>query len=654
MTFTGLRRADFNSELERILEAMDQPSTDGVNTYFVSRAAARSGLKVALSGVGGDELFGGYPSFTQLPRVATWHGFAGGVQFVGRLARAVLAPAIGAITSPKYASLLEYSGTYGGAYLLRRALFMPWEVKSVLDPTTVRVGLEELRTLEHLTATVDGLRRPRSRVAALELQWYMRNQLLRDADWAGMAHSLEIRVPLVDLALFRAVAPLIASERYPTKRDFAGVLERQVPDRVLSRPKSGFATPVRQWLIDSTGRREPARGLRGWALRVLPPQPRRMRALVLVTDAFDGSGGIAKFNRDLVGSIDTMAEFAEVVVVPRLAGPAIDKIPPSVKFIRGAAGGKVRFVKSAIVEAFRGPTDFVICGHINLAPLAAVLSLATRSQSLLVIHGIDAWTPSGLSAKLSLSHFTRIAGVSNLTLKRFSDWSHAEPSRLRLLPNCVDVQRFGRGPKPAALAERLGLVGRTVIMTLGRLSAEERYKGFDEVIEALPELAASVPDLSYLICGDGPDVARLEAKAESLNVRHRVVFTGFVPEDQKADYYRLADAYVMPSRGEGFGIVLLEALACGIPVLGSTVDGTREALLDGRLGLLVDPSNPADIQARILDVLARGRGDVHPDLIHYSEAAFGQRTHALVREVLDDRRPPRARKLRVTQHGSIH
>jgi asparagine synthase (glutamine-hydrolysing) len=626
--------ADFNAELEGILEAMDQPSTDGVNTYFVSRAAARSGLKVALSGVGGDELFGGYPSFTQLPRVATWQGFAGGVHLLGRLARTLLAPAVGAFTSPKYASLLEYGGTYGGAYLLRRALFMPWEVKSILDPTTVRMGLEELRTLEHLKATVDGLRHSRSRVATLELTWYMRNQLLRDADWAGMAHSVEIRVPLVDLQLFRALAPLIVSQRYPTKRDFAGTLERPVPDRVVGRAKSGFTTPVRTWLIDSTPRREPARGLRDWAMRVLPPQPRRMRALVLVTDAFDGSGGIAKFNRDLVASIAAMPEFAEVVVVPRLAGPSVDTIPPAVKFIRRAAGGKIRFVKSAIVETFRGRTDFVICGHINLAPLAAVLSLLTRSRSMLIVHGIDAWTPSGLSGKLSLSRFTLIAGVSSLTLKRFSEWSHVNSSQLRLLPNCVEGRLFGPGPKPAPLAARLGLVGRTVIMTLGRLSAQERYKGFDEVIEVLPELARSVPNLSYLICGDGPDVARLEAKAESLNVRHRVVFTGFVPEDQKADHYRLADAYVMPSRGEGFGIVFLEALACGIPVMGSLVDGGREALLDGALGILVDPSNTSDVKAGVLKALKQRSGVVPEKLSHYSREAFSDRSSAIVREAL--------------------
>ena len=126
----------------------------------------------------------------------------------------------------------------------------------------------------------------------------------------------------------------------------------------------------------------------------------------------------------------------------------------------------------------------------------------------------------------------------------------------------------------------------------------------------------------------------MERKVDDLGLRDRVVFAGFVPEEQKPDYYRLADAYVMPSRGEGFGIVFLEALACGLPVMGSIADGGREALLNGALGCLVDPSNPVDIVRGVLETITRGKGPVQDGLSYYSREAFMRRTKVIVREAL--------------------
>ena len=145
------------------------------------------------------------------------------------------------------------------------------------------------------------------------------------------------------------------------------------------------------------------------------------------------------------------------------------------------------------------------------------------------------------------------------------------------------------------MVERYGLQSAKVIMTMGRLAAAERYKGIDQVIEIMPRLLERFPGLKYLIIGDGDDRARLEAKAKDFRVFDNVVFAGRISKSEKVAHYNLADAYVMPSTGEGFGIVLIEALACGIPVVGSKVDGSREALLDGRLGTIVDPAQPDEL-----------------------------------------------------------
>jgi glycosyltransferase involved in cell wall biosynthesis len=184
------------------------------------------------------------------------------------------------------------------------------------------------------------------------------------------------------------------------------------------------------------------------------------------------------------------------------------------------------------------------------------------------------------------------------------------------------------------LLQRYGLTGKTVLLTLSRLSPTDNYKGIDEVMELLPALAQQIPGIAYLIVGEGDDRKRLETKARSLGIADRVVFAGFIPENEKADHYRLADAYVMPGWGEGFGIVYLEALACGIPVLGSKLDGSREALRNGELGILVDPHDRDDLWRGLLEVLKRPRGVSPPGLGYFSLENFERRCHALIGRIL--------------------
>ncbi|EME69335.1 asparagine synthase [Paramagnetospirillum caucaseum] len=252
--------AEFAACRDRILEDMDQPSVDGVNTWFVARAAARAGLKVALSGLGGDELFAGYNDFTAIPKlVRTFRPFQA-LPGLGRLLRQAARPWIGRVTSPKAAGLAEYGGQWAGAYLLRRGLVMPWELDKVLDPDMARAGLDALAPLTALGAASDGIGSDRLKITALETAFYMRNQLLRDSDWAGMAHSLEIRTPLVDIGLFRAVLPLIMGADPPGKRQMACSARPPLPAPVMERAKTGFFVPVAQWLGE--------KDLRGWAGRV--------------------------------------------------------------------------------------------------------------------------------------------------------------------------------------------------------------------------------------------------------------------------------------------------------------------------------------------------------------------------------------------------
>ncbi|MGA2459159.1 MAG: asparagine synthase C-terminal domain-containing protein, partial [Terriglobales bacterium] len=247
-----LSEQEFVEDLPAILEAMDQPSIDGVNAWFVSKAAKEAGLKVAISGLGGDELLGGYPSSLDLPRWRRWFGPFAGVPGLGRLARkfiGAVAPGFSR-TRPKALGLLEHAGSWPGAYLLRRALFLPQELPGLMDAEIAREGLRRLKPLRRLAASLTpDPRSDSARVCVLESAHYMRNQLLRDTDWAGMAHSLEIRVPLVDFTLLAALAPAIpALTPGEGKAALAKAPTSPLPNETVIRGKTGFGVPTGAWM----------------------------------------------------------------------------------------------------------------------------------------------------------------------------------------------------------------------------------------------------------------------------------------------------------------------------------------------------------------------------------------------------------------------
>lgn len=230
---------------------MDQPSIDGVNTWFVSRAAAHSGLKVALSGLGADEVLGGYPSFADVPGLHRRYGALGSVPGVAALAQSVLGMVPGVrANKPKAPALLRYAKSIPAAYFLRRALYLPHELKDFLPAEQIAEGLARLAPVERLTA----LTRPdpgsdMARVSALELGAYMRNQLLRDTDWASMAHSLEVRVPFVDPKFLGDMAPHLHSiTGRAGKEALARAANPPLPDWIVKRPKTGFSVPIEHWV----------------------------------------------------------------------------------------------------------------------------------------------------------------------------------------------------------------------------------------------------------------------------------------------------------------------------------------------------------------------------------------------------------------------
>lgn len=360
----------------------------------------------------------------------------------------------------------------------------------------------------------------------------------------------------------------------------------------------------------------------------------RTNVLLLCTDAFGGHGGIALFNRELTRALAAWPAAGEIVVLPRIIPQTIaDPIPPRVQYVENAARNHLFYVRALRKMTKEINFDLVICGHINLLPLAR---MATKAP-LLIAHGIEAWKPRRRPFIPLIRDCRAVIAVSDLTRERLVSWSRFQGAAF-VLPNAVRAERYGIRPKRADLLERYALGGKRVILTVGRVSGSERYKGFDEILDVLPSLPQ---DIVYLIAGGGSDVTRLQQKAAHLGVAERVRFTGLFPEEEKADLYALADAYVMPSRGEGFGFVFLEAMASGIPVIGSRHDGGREALLGGELGRLVDPSNPTEICVAIEEELDPPQRRIPGRLDFFSFENFTSRVHRILDSVIRQETPAR-------------
>lgn len=317
--------------------------------------------------------------------------------------------------------------------------------------------------------------------------------------------------------------------------------------------------------------------------------------LALVSDAFGGRGGIAQYNRDFFCAAVVGTAIDAVSIFPRCA-PESFTLPEKV-YQASPGTTRLGYILRALFMAFSKNADIVFCGHINLVPLAALVARLSRAKLIVQVHGIEAWKPPAKHHKRAVEAADLVLCVSRYTRARLLSWAAIEPERVAVLPNTVsEVYSPGSG---VSLRASWGLVGKTVMLTVARMDVEERYKGHEHVIGALSSLPENVV---YVVLGDGNDMDRIKAVALDAGVADRVLFRGHVTRDILVDAYRMADLYVMPSTGEGFGIAFLEAMASGTPALGLAVAGACDALADGELGMVVSEK---DFATSLSDALAR-------------------------------------------------
>lgn len=248
--------------------------------------------------------------------------------------------------------------------------------------------------------------------------------------------------------------------------------------------------------------------------------------------------------------------------------------------------------------------QLVLASHVNFILAAYWLKRLTGIPYWTVAHGTDVWNIKNRALQNALNYADRILAVSGYTRDRLLKEQNLDSDKISLLPNTFDANRFQIASKSQSLLSRYGLTAQQpVILTVTRLDSSQRYKGYDQIIRVLPEIRRQIPNIHYMIVGKGDDRACIEHLIAQLNLQECVTLAGFVPDEELCDYYNLCNVYAMPSKGEGFGIVYLEALACGKPVLAGNQDGSVDALCHGELGALVDPDNLETIGQTLIQIL---------------------------------------------------
>lgn len=355
----------------------------------------------------------------------------------------------------------------------------------------------------------------------------------------------------------------------------------------------------------------------------------KFNILALVTDAYGAGGGIAQYNRDFFDALSGVIPAVEINIISR--GGCRINIDNQVSQINQfpVVGYKWKYLLISILLNLRKRNiDLIFCGHINLMPVAYALSVISNKPLWLQIHGIEAWKSPNRIQRWIVEKASLVTSVSRYTRSKFLEWANFDPNFVKVLPNTVS-EIFYPGKKKVEILDKYALKEKKILLTVSRLDSRERYKGHELVIEALATLIESHPEIVYVIAGDGDDRLRLEKFSKTLLPEGTIRFIGYVEDRELPDLYRAADLFVMPSTGEGFGIVFLQALACNIPVIATNSDGSVDPLRDGADGFLVSPNSVEELCSTISFILSKN--SVNPKDNVFNRANFESLAYSILK-----------------------
>lgn len=333
-----------------------------------------------------------------------------------------------------------------------------------------------------------------------------------------------------------------------------------------------------------------------------------LRILFLTPDLFGLSGGIARVSRLICKALSESANVERLDIVA--LNDATDQTPdtyylPTANHSYMPMGkNKVQFIKQ-ILRLSSKEHNIYLSSHVNLLwPLWPIHCWYRRSVLIPVVHGIDVWNRLPWYRRYPLINSSMILSVSNLTKERMIQTNGTVPEKVRILHNCLDPS-FTVTTNLNAPANKTSTewIQNPCILTVSRLTKDDRYKGHIQVIQALANVRQQLPELTYYVVGEGDLVPDLQQLCKQLGVTSAVHFLGHVDETILRTLYARADLFVMPSKGEGFGLVYLEAIAYGLPVIASNQDAAGEVIQDQTTGLLVNPDDTKALADSILRLL---------------------------------------------------
>ena len=330
------------------------------------------------------------------------------------------------------------------------------------------------------------------------------------------------------------------------------------------------------------------------------------RRLLLIAAEVFGTGGIQRFNQTILAAYGRQNVTCRVLSLKDSAKSITAGSAYPNATVTGYCGSRLRFAAAVTSELWSGRYDWVLVGHINfLSLVVAGLELKTakrRPPLALFAHGIEVWQGIGRLRRIALSRTDKILCVSGYTRRRILDQSpRLRPERLTVFPNALS-----EAWRDIVGAPSIDIFPARFILSVTRLERSDRYKGIVTVIEALSML--SDDGMHYCVVGRGDDLAFLRQVATRLGVEHRVHFLQNAKDADLATLYKRCSAFVLPSGKEGFGIVYLEAMYFGAPVIAAATKGTLDVVRDGETGLLV----PFGDSAAVKDAIERI--EASPDL----------------------------------------